>query len=124
VSTNSRNLAIVVGAVVVLLAVVLLMTRGTSPGTPGGPTASCGEGVGSPAPSPGCATEPSIEPTGSTEPTHQPSAGTTEPSQEPVAIKVGLGYIPSVQFAPFYLADQAGYYRDAGLDVTVRHGND
>jgi len=34
---------------------------------------------------------------------------------------VGLGYIPSVQFAPFYLAQQAGYYRDAGLDVTFQN---
>ena len=34
-----------------------------------------------------------------------------EPSAEPVALTVGLGYIPSVQFAPFYLAEQAGYYR-------------
>jgi NitT/TauT family transport system substrate-binding protein len=38
----------------------------------------------------------------------------------PVKLTVGLGYIPSVQFAPFYLADQAGYYRDAGLDVTFQ----
>jgi NitT/TauT family transport system substrate-binding protein len=37
------------------------------------------------------------------------------------ALSVGLGYIPSVQFAPFYLADQAGYYRDAGLDVTFQN---
>jgi NitT/TauT family transport system substrate-binding protein len=37
------------------------------------------------------------------------------------ALKVGLGYIPSVQFAPFYLAQQAGYYRDAGLDVTFEN---
>ena len=34
---------------------------------------------------------------------------------------VGLGYIPHVQFAPFYLADQAGYYRDAGLEVTFQN---
>jgi NitT/TauT family transport system substrate-binding protein len=34
-------------------------------------------------------------------------------------LKVGLGFIPSVQFAQFYLADQAGYYRDAGLDVEL-----
>ena len=47
-----------------------------------------------------------------------------EPSQEPIALTVGLGYIPSVQFAPFYLADQAGYYDEAGLDVTFRHGTD
>jgi NitT/TauT family transport system substrate-binding protein len=39
----------------------------------------------------------------------------------PTALKVGLGYIPSVQFAPFYLAQQNGYYRDAGLDVTFEN---
>lgn len=36
-------------------------------------------------------------------------------------LTVGLGYVPSVQFAQFYYADQAGYYRDAGLDVTFRN---
>jgi NitT/TauT family transport system substrate-binding protein len=40
------------------------------------------------------------------------------------ALKVGLGYIPSVQFAQFYYADRQGYYRDAGLDVTFQNGND
>ena len=40
----------------------------------------------------------------------------------PVKLTVGLGYIPNVQFAQFYLADQAGYYRDAGLDVTFQNG--
>jgi NitT/TauT family transport system substrate-binding protein len=37
------------------------------------------------------------------------------------ALVVGLGYIPSVQFAPFYLADQAGYYSAAGLSVTFQN---
>jgi len=41
-----------------------------------------------------------------------------------VHLDVGLGYIPSVQFAQFYLADQAGYYADAGLDVTFVHHAD
>ncbi len=36
-------------------------------------------------------------------------------------LTVGLGFIPSVQFAPFYLADRAGYYRDAGVDVTFQN---
>jgi NitT/TauT family transport system substrate-binding protein len=36
-------------------------------------------------------------------------------------LTVGLGYIPSVQFAPFYLAQQAGYYSDAGLDVEFQN---
>jgi NitT/TauT family transport system substrate-binding protein len=54
-----------------------------------------------------------------------PLASTSaEPSTPRVALSVGLGFIASVQFAPFYLADQAGYYRDAGLDVTFRHGTD
>jgi NitT/TauT family transport system substrate-binding protein len=51
-------------------------------------------------------------------------APSDEPSQPPVALSVGLGFIPSVQFAQFYLADQAGYYDAAGLDITFRHGTD
>lgn len=31
-----------------------------------------------------------------------------------------LGFRPDVQFAPFYLAQQAGYFAEAGLDVTIR----
>ena len=43
--------------------------------------------------------------------------------QRPVTkLTVGLGYIPSVQFAQFYRAQQQGYYRDAGLDVTFQNG--
>jgi NitT/TauT family transport system substrate-binding protein len=37
-------------------------------------------------------------------------------------LTVGLTYIPDVQFAPFYVADALGYYRQAGIDVTLRHG--
>ncbi|CAN5793893.1 ABC transporter substrate-binding protein [soil metagenome] len=36
-------------------------------------------------------------------------------------LRVGLGFIPSVQFAQFYLADEAGYYAEAGLDVTLEN---
>ncbi len=43
------------------------------------------------------------------------------PSPAPTSLTVGLGYIPSVQFAQFYLADEAGYYADAGLDVTFQN---
>jgi NitT/TauT family transport system substrate-binding protein len=38
-----------------------------------------------------------------------------------VSLTVGLGYIPSVQFAPFYRADQAGYYAAEGLKVTFQN---
>ena len=58
-------------------------------------------------------------------PTGAPSQpASNEASQPSVALNVGLGFIPSVQFAPFYLAEQAGYYDEAGLDVTFRHGTD
>lgn len=36
-------------------------------------------------------------------------------------LTVGLTYIPNIQFAPFYVADSLGYYKDAGLSVTLRH---
>ena len=49
------------------------------------------------------------------------AGASAEPSGEPVALTVGLGFIPSVQFAPFYLADQAGYYTEAGLDVEFQN---
>jgi NitT/TauT family transport system substrate-binding protein len=44
---------------------------------------------------------------------------TATPARTPLT--VGLGYIPSVQFAQFYRADKQGYYRDAGLDVTMQN---
>ena len=37
------------------------------------------------------------------------------------ALKVGLGYIPSVQFAQFYLAQQSGFYAAEGLTVTFEN---
>ncbi len=40
----------------------------------------------------------------------------------PAALTLAMGYIPSVQFAPFYVAQARGYFRDAGLAVTFRYG--
>ena len=37
-------------------------------------------------------------------------------------IELAMGYIPSVQFAPFYVARERGYFEDAGLDVEFRYG--
>ena len=60
-------------------------------------------------------------------PTPAPPATTGAPATPsptpvaPVELTIGLGYIPDVQFAQFYLADQAGYYRDAGLAVTFEN---
>lgn len=37
-------------------------------------------------------------------------------------VTLGVGYVPNVQFAPFYLAAANGYYRQAGLDVRFSYG--
>lgn len=37
-------------------------------------------------------------------------------------LRVGLGYLPDVQFAPFYLAQDGGYYAKRNLEVEFQHG--
>ena len=48
----------------------------------------------------GCAGNPSTE-----------EAGTL------TKIRLPMGYIPNIQFAPFYVAVQKGYFREAGLEI-------
>ena len=70
---------------------------------------ACGGGVATP----GSSGSGAATPAGSAASSASPTA--------PVKLVVGLGYIPNVQFAQFYLADQAGYYRDAGLQVEFQN---
>jgi NitT/TauT family transport system substrate-binding protein len=64
---------------------------------------------------------PSVSPAQSAAGSAAASTAAPSTTQAPVKLVVGLGYIPSVQFAPFYLADQAGYYGDAGLSVEFQN---
>jgi NitT/TauT family transport system substrate-binding protein len=41
------------------------------------------------------------------------------PQAELVTVKLPVGYIPNVQFAPLYVAMQKGYYREAGIDLQI-----
>jgi len=85
-----------IAAALAVLTVLVAACGGAATATPGATTTSAPATPGAPA-----------------TPSPTPAA--------PTELTVGLGYIPSVQFAQFYLADQAGYYRDAGLEVTFEN---
>jgi NitT/TauT family transport system substrate-binding protein len=93
----------------VALAVLALAACGTGQAT-GEPTPT-----GAPSPTPGGASPSASGSPGST---------TSAPSGSATKLVVGMGYIPSVQFAQFYLAQQNGYYHDAGLDVEFQYATD
>jgi NitT/TauT family transport system substrate-binding protein len=57
-------------------------------------------------------------PTSTPAPTAPP---TGSDATELTPVRLLLGFRPDVQFAPFYLAQQAGYFADAGLEVTIEH---
>ncbi len=47
-----------------------------------------------------------------------------EPTEALIPVSLGLGYIPSVQFAPYYVAQEKGFFAEQGLAVTFEHGNE
>ena len=71
-------------------------------------------GSATPSPSPGSSAA-------SVPPASASVSGSSSASTAPVSLTVGLGYIPNVQFAPFYLADQKGYYAAEGVKVTFQN---
>lgn len=50
-----------------------------------------------------------------------PAAGAQD---APIPQTLFLTYIPNVQFAPVYVALEKGYFADAGIDLTVEHGDE
>ena len=39
------------------------------------------------------------------------------PPMKPKTVTIVMGYVPNIQFAPFYVAQKLGYYKAAGLNV-------
>ena len=77
----------------------------------------------------GCAAEPAPPETPVPSTPALPALALTPAQPPPSAtprpltpIELAMGYIPSVQFAPFYVAQERGYFEDAGLDVKFRYG--
>lgn len=79
-----------------------------------------------------CAPIPSSTPVTSTvgaDTSPTAAAATAQPSAPATAkpltkLTLAMGYIPSVQFAPFYVAQEKGYFQDVGLDVEFRYGTE
>jgi NitT/TauT family transport system substrate-binding protein len=66
-----------------------------------------------------CSATPSPSPSLGQSPSVAPSPSV---SLKPVTLL--LGFQPDVQFAPFYLAQQEGYYAEAGFKVTIEYKSD
>ena len=78
-------------------------------------SSACGSGGSSPSSAGAPSTGPASAAAGSAAPSG------AEPSVTPTRLVVGLGYIPSVQFAQFYLAQQKGYYAQGGLTIEFQN---
>jgi len=55
------------------------------------------------------------------QPTGAQNAGAAQ-TEALTPISLGVGYIPSVQFATLYVAMAKGFYAEAGLDVSLEYG--
>jgi NitT/TauT family transport system substrate-binding protein len=77
----------------------------------------------------GAAATATVAPSAATSAAPSRAAGAATPAGTPSAasgplkkLTIGLGYIPDIQFAPFYVAKERGYFREEGLDVEFRQG--
>ncbi len=49
-------------------------------------------------------------------------AAPTEEAKELQKVRLGVGFIPDVQFAPLYVTQSKGYYAAEGLEVEIEYG--
>ena len=62
-----------------------------------------------------CSSSPSDDSSTVSAPTEEISL--IEPAQDLQLIRLPMGYIPSVQYAPFYVAVEKGYFAEAGIEI-------
>ncbi|MCP4753809.1 MAG: ABC transporter substrate-binding protein [Proteobacteria bacterium] len=51
-----------------------------------------------------------------------PTSAWTGKSRKLQKVRFGVSYIPNVQFAPLYVAEEKGFYREEGLEVEIEYG--
>jgi NitT/TauT family transport system substrate-binding protein len=49
------------------------------------------------------------------------ACGGSAPEPELTPVRLAMGYIPSVQHSPFYVADQKGYFAENGIEIEFDH---
>ncbi len=112
-----------IGAVLILVLVVFV--AGCDSGAPAAtPTGVSGQATATPVSEATQTEQPVAGATATGVPVAQatPRPTATIDLAHPTKVTIALGYNPDVQFAPFYLALNRGYYKDLGLDVTFKHG--
>lgn len=83
---------------------------------------ACGDATGIAAPAVST-TAPAATTQAAANPTTAAPANTTAPgSSAKQSVTLALSYIPDVQFAPYYVAQDKGYFSQEGLEVTFQHG--
>lgn len=108
------------------LASTLLIAACGGATAPAGSSATAPSSISSP-PKPATSAPASAKPATSPPASVKPAATTAAsakpvPSASATAITLALGYIPNVQFAPFYVAQAKGFYKDQGIDISFDNG--
>ncbi len=104
----------------VMLVLVALLLASCDSGNSPTATPISGNPSGGPVSSQTPAAIPTSDTSGGPTPTTKPFP--TPDKAHPTKVTIALGFNPDIQFAPFYVALNKGYYADEGLDVTFKHG--
>src|SRR5690606_33168933 len=50
-----------------------------------------------------------------------PAGALSAASDEPTQVIISIGYIPDIQFAPYYVGIETGFFAERGIDLVIQH---